>query len=386
MSGAFWLELLVSLTLQVTTLIGVMWWWIGRLGSDQACDRAWSNVALALLVLAAADFFLPHLRLPFPGIELIRDFLGQIDGTLQFIGYALVAIWVAGVVVSLARLGRDLIRGILVLRTARPFDQAELATNLVPSSGGNPSIRYLVHDQTWGPFCWQFHSPAIVLPRCLCDAPPGEVRAIIRHEMAHLQYGHPLSLFVQHLALAVFWFHPLVWWAVRQSARYREFVCDAAAAGTRDETADYLRGLLRLAQSRMNRRPVGAVGVALAEDATLLAERAARLEVAWGTPDSGRTSDWQVVPFLLAVLLFLTLRVPIDPNASRRSAWSPWPKWSAQWLHTLGIPVRDYEIDNRRFSESERHPARPRTDGGPTGNVISPSLSSTDRTAESSTP
>jgi len=381
MSGAFWLELLVSLTLQAAVLTGVMWWWIGRLGSDQARDRAWSNVSLALLALAAANFLLPHLRLPLPGTELIRDSLGQIDGPLQFVGYALVAIWVAGVAVSLARLARDLVRGILVLWAARPFDRLDLAH----SPSGMPSIRYLVHDHAWGPFCWQFHTPAIVLPRCLCDAPPGEVRAILRHEMAHLQYGHPLALFVQHLALAIFWFHPLVWWTVRQSSKYREFVCDAAAAGSRDETADYLRGLLRLAQSRLDRRPVGAVSVALAGDATLLAERAARLEHAWKAAIPG-ASGRQVLPFLVAALLFLTFRVPIDPNASWRSAWSPWPKWSAQWLHTLGVPVRDYEIDNRRFSESERHPARPWTEGDSTGNGVGPSLSPTGRTEKSSTP
>ena len=50
----------------------------------------------------------------------------------------------------------------------------------------------------------------------------------------------------------------------------------------------------------------------------------------------------------------LTIWLPLNPHASRRASWSPWPAWSARVLNASGIEVRDYEVDGHRLDPHER--------------------------------
>jgi Zn-dependent protease with chaperone function len=212
-----------------------------------------------------------------------------------------------------------------------------------------------------GPFCWQIHQPTIVLPHTLLSYSAEELLLVLRHECEHLRAGHPLQLFVQRLVGIAFWFHPAVWWAGRQADLHREFVCDAAAVQTIADVPQYLRTLMRLADDR-NRMWSGLnpAGLAFGGVRGILAARADRLTRARPSaealfPASGRWSGR-----LLATVAFGLglLCVPLDASASTRSLWSPWPTWSARVLQTLGVSVRDFEIDGHRWTHSHPAPGR----------------------------
>src|SRR6185503_3462492 len=66
---------------------------------------------------------------------------------------------------------------------------------------------------------------------------------VLTHEIAHLANGDPRRHLVSRLACAMYWFHPLVWLAVRESIADCEEACDerVLSLGVRPSTyADLL--------------------------------------------------------------------------------------------------------------------------------------------------
>jgi hypothetical protein len=59
----------------------------------------------------------------------------------------------------------------------------------------------------------------------------------------------------------------------------------------------------------------------------------------------------------LISVVCLTIWLPLNPHASRRANWSPWPEWSARALGASGIEVRDYEVDGHRLAPREQPPS-----------------------------
>jgi len=210
-----------------------------------------------------------------------------------------------------------------------------------------------ISDASVGAFCWQFHRPVIAVPSEMIDFPPEEQAAIVRHELAHIRRQHPLHLFLQRIVEAIYWFHPLIWWASRKAAAAREFCCDRDAVGSRHDVAVYLRSLLRLIELRLSSPTLLPAGVGSVGDASLLGRRATLLVDSFDKPATNRPRSRPTFVFSAAVLICVLIWLPVNPRASRRSDWSPWPRWTARTLEACGIDVRDYEIDGHRLDGHE---------------------------------
>lgn len=92
--------------------------------------------------------------------------------------------------------------------------------------------------------------PRIYLPSSLQEK---ERDYIILHERTHIRRGDHIVRMLAFLALAVYWFHPLVWLAYYLSGKDMEMSCDEAVMRKmgRDIRADYSTSLLNLATSRL---------------------------------------------------------------------------------------------------------------------------------------
>ena len=253
------LETLLSLSLQaalVVTATAVL----ARRGcrSDRGCDRLWTACFLAILLLCIGDFCLPHVRLlPVTAAWIAPSLAVAIERHTNSSGW-LCALWLGGTIVMLGQLAVSFFRTAGMLRRSVPVPPRRLPEPWGrKSTAGRPAdppvsdsvaIRFLSTEATVSPFCWQLHCPTIVLPETVLSFTVDEIAAVIRHERAHLRFGHPLWLFVERLVEALLWFHPLVRWAGREASRTREFACDADAAPSPEAAASLLRSLLRLAR------------------------------------------------------------------------------------------------------------------------------------------
>lgn len=364
MSSVALLETLASVSIQITVLLLIGEWLHLRTHDVALRDRlrAWAYVLI--LLLTGTGLLVPHLRLTV--LPALTPLAYQHAAVLFIsrIADVLVPVWLTGCLVHLVSVARGLWRGTRLVQQAVPLSAEQVrelglrqTSALFPQSP--PELRSSSHVA--GPFLWQFHRPIIVLPDVMRNFPPEEVVLMLRHEAAHLAARHPLELFLQRMVETVFWFHPSVRRAARRTATAREMLCDQAAVTTAAEAATWLRALIRLVESRTTaghaKQTPGTlpVGVDLLSDQSLLRERTQalllRFESHPAPPPAAVGSSWSPKLLLTAttVCCSLFLWLPLNPLASVRSLWSPWPNWSARTLDTVGLRVRDYEVDRHRL-------------------------------------
>ncbi len=92
--------------------------------------------------------------------------------------------------------------------------------------------------------------PIVVLPAMLLDMEsPTAISAVLGHELAHLKRRDLNWGWLAAAAQAMFFFHPLVWYAQSRLRSATDEACDALALRhTQTTPADYGRMLVRLAQ------------------------------------------------------------------------------------------------------------------------------------------
>jgi beta-lactamase regulating signal transducer with metallopeptidase domain len=347
LNSSDFLEALTSLTLQVTLLIGVAAWSTRKNILKSYSDTLWAIMHICILALTCIGLLTPHLRLftwadlqPLPNhsfAEVVSSSAGEIAAWIWASGSILVAVACIGGIVRATQLIRN-------AKMDRPFSQS-LGHLLSEFAAESIEIRFL--PDRFGPFCWQIHRPIIVLPEMVRTFPAVEQAAIMRHELAHLRLQHPLHLFFQRFVEAIYWFHPLVWWASKQAAAAREFRCDREAVSSDGDVVNYLQSLLRLIEAHVRAPGRLPAGLGFLGSSSLLAERANLLT---DHAETATRSTWRLTALcLFAVATWALVWLPVNPTASRRARWSPWPSWSARAIESIGLAVRDYEVDGHRL-------------------------------------
>jgi bla regulator protein BlaR1 len=355
-SPATFLETIGSLTLQITLMIGVVAWITCRRQAAAAADWTWTALHASIVVVTGAAFLLPHLRPTTWAALCVTSEAASTQNAIDLGGRLLFWLWLSGVGAMLAAIAAGMWRASkLVQNSALDPRLTRLLAESAARLGVLPGpIEVRVSEVCVSPFCWQLHRPAVVVPDLLLDFPVNEQRAVLNHELVHLSAQHPLCLFLQRIVEAIYWFHPLVWWASRQAAAAREFRCDAQAVASKQEVAVYLQSLLRLIEARIPAPTALPAGLGFLGDASLLSRRASILAETLGE----RIVRIRKAPTFAMLALMsaacLTIWLPLNPHASRRASWSPWPAWSARVLNASGIEVRDYEVDGHRLAPHEQ--------------------------------
>ncbi|MEX0742436.1 MAG: M56 family metallopeptidase, partial [Phycisphaeraceae bacterium] len=118
------------------------------------------------------------------------------------------------------------------------------------------------------PMTWGVLRPVVIVPQAAQHWPENLRRFVLLHELAHVKrWDVPFQL-LGRAACAMYWFHPLAWYALRRLRIERELACDDCIVTTGERPSDYAEQLLQIVRTC---RPAGfaSVGVALARTSHL---------------------------------------------------------------------------------------------------------------------
>ncbi|WP_182865556.1 M56 family metallopeptidase [Rhodopirellula sp. JC639] len=164
------------------------------------------------------------------------------------------ATWCLGSLVLLIRMTVSLLRVRFLLQSARPVCDSgalDVFTEVCKHLGADKHrIALSTSDRVDTPLATGILRPCIVLPAELSEnATRQQLLEVLTHELAHVARRDQMVVMLQHLAAALYWWHPLVHRVNRRLAQAREDVCDNHVLAVTDGV-QYSQTLLGIAQRR----------------------------------------------------------------------------------------------------------------------------------------
>jgi beta-lactamase regulating signal transducer with metallopeptidase domain len=256
-----------------------------------------------------------------------------LDGTrLRGMGWwdwALV-VWLAGAGLALARLALGALLAALVVRRARPVTDPEwsaLLSDAMTTLGVRRPVELRASDAVDVPNVWGQRSPVVLLPETAASWPEGRRRAILAHELAHVVRHDGITRNLAYVVRALYWPHPLAWWAVSSLHREAERACDDLVLRGGATAPEYAQHLLEAARGlvRSSKRLLTAsAGI----ERSRLGDRV--LAVLDEHQDRRVPSRRVVALFASGALLAIGALAATDPAAAGSRGGSPLPQGSTE--------------------------------------------------------
>ena len=148
--------------------------------------------------------------------------------------------WVAGALFLIARLGVGI--GAVWHLSTRSNSFSSSTPHVRPDWKRPVSIRQ--SKAVTVPMVWGLFRPVILLPADADEWEPERQRAVLLHELAHIQRQDWLMQTIAQITCAVYWFNPFVWFAARRMRTEVERACDDYVLNAGYQSTDYARHLL----------------------------------------------------------------------------------------------------------------------------------------------
>ena len=173
---------------------------------------------------------------------------------------AIVALWLGGVAVLLARLGAGCWRVRQIQAAARLEPESRwqsLADGVAARLGIRRRFSVVDSVRVATPTVVGWLQPIVMLPiAALAGLSPRQVEAILAHELAHIRRHDFAINLLQTLAETVLFYHPAVWWVSTRIRVEREHCCDDVAVAVCGDATDYAAALTELASWSMGQPPL----------------------------------------------------------------------------------------------------------------------------------
>ena len=164
----------------------------------------------------------------------------------------LLVLWMLGAAAVLLRLAVGTVIVSRLARRGRRVDDGgwlSLAQRLASTLHIDRPLTLLRGDRLGVPVTWGVVYPVVLLPEDADEWPDERRRYVLVHEMAHVKRLDALTQLVGQVALALFWFNPLMWIAVRRMQLEREHACDDYVLLHGTQPSRYAADLLEMVQS-----------------------------------------------------------------------------------------------------------------------------------------
>ncbi|HEY0151113.1 MAG TPA: M56 family metallopeptidase [Longimicrobium sp.] len=230
--------------------------------------RLWTGAVCGVFLLVPLSLLPPLWRIPIPTIAASSAvFPAQVNAGEPAPGLPagllpagdahpsaavlLAALWAAGALAVLARLGVGVGRLWWIgARAPRLLDEriTDLARRSAAEAGIAREVRLRMGAAGSVPVTWGTWRPTVLLPGDAAAWPEERLRAVLLHELAHARRGDCAAQWAAAAVCALHWFNPLAWHAAARMRLEAEHAADDAAL-TRTPAADYARHLLQVAAS-----------------------------------------------------------------------------------------------------------------------------------------
>jgi len=165
-------------------------------------------------------------------------------------------------------------------------------------------IRLLLARNETMPMTWGHWHPALLLPVSALSWSAARSRAVLLHELAHVQRSDWMIQLGARVANVLYWWNPLLWLAARRLRIEQELASDDLVLAQGTPAADYAHDLLEIAKE-FRGAPVGRLAVvAMAHRSRLGSRLLALLDAARSRAPIGRA------PMALTVLVALGVVIP----------------------------------------------------------------------------
>lgn len=127
---------------------------------------------------------------------------------------------------------------------------------------GGRKVHLRLSSQIQGPVCFGLFRGVILFPGDVYEsADPRELEMILKHELAHIVRKDAWVNLYQRVIEAVFFFHPLIWYASLQLTQQREQICDNYVLAQGTSAADYTTLLAKTVEKALPGNRLGAVAL-----------------------------------------------------------------------------------------------------------------------------
>lgn len=277
------------------------------------------------------------------------------------------AVWTCGVAALLFRY----VVGLLLLwragRESRPVD-CELQQALLRQVAETFTLRrpvvLLESSERTIPMTWGIAGTVVLVPAEARNWPVERQRVVLAHELAHVKRRDCLAQLVTQVAIALYWFNPLVWLARRRLLAESERACDDLVLAQGAKASEYAEHLLTVATGAKVGRLVSAAAIAMARSSDLTRRLPAILDPRCNRRRVTRLGVLLATVVLLAVTIPLAIAQQSTEKAAAETSKAPRAATSSTAEASTG--KADEKSAATTEEKTESHSSKPAAQSSPT--------------------
>ena len=185
----------------------------------------------------------------------VNDFTLSVNSeTPSITGFILFGIWIVGIIAMIILVVKSSLRLRSLKKSALPLQNPEvrkLYNHCLKEMGITKDIPVYSTAFLKSPIIVGLLKPSIYLPvHLISDSDESDMRYMLLHELQHYRHKDALGSYLMNLAVVLYWFNPLVRYALKEMRNDREVACDTSVLKMLEEDSyeEYGNTLINFAE------------------------------------------------------------------------------------------------------------------------------------------